>query len=459
MTEPAVSETLVVAMSEPATTREGRPERKLGLLDSTSLIVGIIVGAGIYQVAPDVARGTGGAWGVLALWVAGGAISLFGAFAYAELGAALPRAGGDYVYLTRAYGPWAGFLFGWMQTIVVRPGDIAGMAFAFATYAQVVWDPWPGSAWPSGGQLYACLAVLVLTGINLIGVREGTWTQNLLTAAKVGGLLLVLGLAVAVPPGRLPEAEFDSLPARVALILVLFTYGGWNEMAYVAAEVRQPRRNIARALILGTVSVTVLYLLANGAFLHTLGYTGLATSEAVAADSVSQALPTIGGALVAGLVCLSALGAVNGLIFTGARISYAMGREHRAFRPLGRWSGRTGTPIPALLVQGGIAIALILTLGSFLNAIVYTAAAVYLFYAATSISVLVLRRREPELDRPFRVPLYPWTTLVFCAICIVLVHGAIVYKPQISALALLFVAAGLPIYAWSRRRKPPPPAV
>jgi amino acid transporter len=441
-------------MSDPKAPREGRPERKLGLIDSTSLIVGIIVGAGIYQVAPDVARGAGGWWAVLGLWVAGGLISLFGAFGYAELGAALPQAGGDYVYLNRAYGPWAGFLFGWMQTIVVRPGDIAGMAFAFATYAQVVWNPWPEGTWPSSGQIYACLAVGALTLINLTGVREGAWTQNLLTAVKIGGLLLVLGLAVAVPPGRAPEAEFDSLPARVALILVLFTYGGWNEMAYVAAEVRNPRRNIARALVLGTVSVTVLYLLANGAFLHTLGYAGLATSDAVAADSVAQALPTIGGAVVAALVCLSALGAVNGLIFTGARISYAMGREHAAFRPLGRWSGRTGTPVPALLLQGAIAIALILALGSFLNAIVYTAAAVYIFYAATSIAVFVLRRREPGLDRPFRVPLYPWTTLLFCAICIVLVHGAIVYKPAISALALLFVAAGLPIYAWSRSRKP-----
>jgi amino acid transporter len=445
-------------MTDPtAKPREAAPARTLGLLDSTSLIVGIIVGAGLYQVAPDVARGSGGWWTVLALWVAGGLISLFGAFGYAELGAALPRAGGDYVYLSRAYGRWAGFLFGWMQTVVVRPGDIAGMAFAFATYAQVVWSPWPQGGWLSPGQLYACLAVAVLTLVNAAGVREGKWTQNLLTLAKVGGLALVLVVAVAVPPGRPPESEVGDLPARVALILVLFTYGGWNEMAYVAAEVRDPRRNIARALIVGTVSVTLLYVLANAAFLHTLGYAGLAGSDAVAADAVSQALPRIGGSVVAGLVCLSALGAVNGLIFTGARISYAMGREHAAFRPLGTWSGRTGTPVPALLLQGAIAIGLILVLGTFLNAIVYTAAAVYVFYTATSVAVLVLRRREPRLDRPFRVPLYPWPTLVFCAVCVVLVHGAVDYKPLLSLLALAFVLAGLPIYLWSRSRPSPGP--
>jgi amino acid transporter len=440
-------------MTDPtAQPREAAPARTLGLLDSTSLIVGIIVGAGLYQVAPDVARGSDGWWTLLALWIAGGLISLFGAFGYAELGAALPRAGGDYVYLSRAYGRWAGFLFGWMQTVVVRPGDIAGMAFAFATYAQVVWNPWPEGGWLSPGQLYACLAVAALTLVNAVGVREGKWTQNLLTFAKVGGLALILIVAVAVPPGRPPASGAEDLPARVALILVLFTYGGWNEMAYVAAEVRDPRRNIARALIIGTVSVTLLYVLANAAFLHTLGHAGLASSDAVAADAVSRALPRIGGAVVAGLVCLSALGAVNGLIFTGARISYAMGREHAAFRPLGSWSARTGTPVPALLLQGAIAVGLILVLGTFLNAIVYTAAAVYVFYTATSVAVLILRRREPGLDRPFRVPLYPWPTVLFCAVCVVLVHGAVDYKPLLSLLALAFVLAGLPVYLWSRGR-------
>ena len=189
-------------------------------------------------------------------------------------------------------------------------------------------------------------------------------------------------------------------------------------MAYVAAEVKNPRRNIVRALVLGSAAVTVLYLLVNGAFLYTLGYRGLATSKAVATDCVSMVFPKIGGQLIGALVCISALGAVNGLIFTGARISYGLGAEHRAFGILGRWHGRTGTPIWALSVQGAIAVALIVIFGSFVDTILYTATAVYSFYLATSLSVIVLRYKEPKAERPYRVTGYPVTTLAFCAVCV-----------------------------------------
>lgn len=212
----------------------GAPRRVLSLFDSTCLIVGIIVGAGIYQTAPEVARGAGSVFGVLAIWTLGGVLSLCGALGYAELAAALPRAGGDAVYLSRAYGPWAGFLFGWLQVLVVRPGDIAVMSFAFATYARV----WFGARAPAEPVL-AIGAVVALTAVNLAGVRSGKWTQNVLTTAKVLGLLIVIGAALAIPPATAPAATAtppEPFPLRIALILVLFTFGGWNEMAYVAGE-------------------------------------------------------------------------------------------------------------------------------------------------------------------------------------------------------------------------------
>jgi amino acid transporter len=428
------------------------PKKELSLFDSTSIIVGIIIGAGIYQMAPDIARGSHSWWGVLAIWLVGGLLSLFGAIGYAELATAYPQEGGDYVYLSRAYGKWAGFLFGWIQLAIVRPGDIAVMAFAFATYIRAIGDPLAGYGIPHSQRIYAAAATIVLTIINILGVKEGKWTQNILTTVKALGLLAIVGVAAMSPPAKAgPTTEaFGSLPMSLALIFVLFTYGGWNEMAYVAAEVKNPRRNIVRALVLGSAAVTVLYLLVNGAFLYTLGYAGLVTSKAVATDCVSTVFPRIGGALISALVCISALGALNGLIFTGARISYALGADHRAFGILGKWDQQRGTPVWALLVQGAIAVGLIVLFGSFVDAILYTAAPVYSFYLATSMAVIVLRFREPDTERPYRVTAYPVTTIIFCAVCAFLIYSAVSYafwnKRASLILLLATVLVGVILY-------------
>ncbi|UCG31596.1 MAG: amino acid permease, partial [Phycisphaerales bacterium] len=436
-----------------------QPRKELNLFDSTCLIAGIIIGAGLYQMAPTIAHGAHCWWGVLLIWVVGGLLSLCGALCYAELATAFPQQGGDYVYLSRAYGRWAGFLFGWIQLAIVRPGDIAIMAFAFAMYAQAIHDPFAETSFPYSQQLFAAAAVVVLTAINIAGVREGKWTQNALTTAKVLGLLAVIGVAVIAPQRAAPAApageDFETMPILVALILVLFTYGGWNEMAYVAAEVKNPRRNITRALVLGTVAVTVLYLLANGAFLYTLGYDGVVASEVVAADAVSSVFPEIGGRLISALVCVSALGAVSGLVFAGARISYAVGVDHPAFRTLGRLHPRTGTPVWALVLQAAISVTLIIALGSFLDTVLYTAAAVYAFYLATCLSVIVLRRKEPCVERPYRVTGYPVTTLLFCAVCALLIYSAFDYKPLHASIACALIPLGLPIYWYTSRRRPP----
>jgi len=427
------------------------PRRELTLFDSTCLIVGIIVGAGIYQTAPDVAKGAGSGAGVMAIWIIGGALSLFGAMGYAELATAYPRVGGDYVYLGRAYGPWAGFLFGWAQLAIVRPGDIAVMAFIFATYAQTLFDPLAHTAFPHMHQVYALGATIVFTFVNVMGISEGKWTQNVLTVLKTAGLLAIVAVSCIGLPSSSPSTPVQSLPWSLALIMVLFTFGGWNEMAYVAAEVADPRRNIARALAIGTLSVTALYLLVNSAFLHTLGYGGMAQSQAVAADTVATVLPKMGEKFISALICISALGAVNGLILTGARISFAVGSEHLIFRFVGHWDERRGTPARALLLQGAIAVVLILALGSFLNAILYTAATVYSFYLATTLAILVLRRKEPQVERPYRVFGYPVVPLVFSAVCAFLIYSAVRYKPQVAAISTLILPLGLLLYKISQR--------
>jgi amino acid transporter len=381
---------------------------------------------------------------------------LCGALGYAELATAYPQEGGDYAYLTRAYGRWAGFLFGWIQLAIVRPGDIAVMAFAFATYARALYDPLAQGAFPYSQQFYAGAAVVALTIVNVIGVRQGKWTQNLLTLAKIVGLMAIVAVAAFGTPGAATAPPADPLPLSLALILVLFTFGGWNEMTYVAAEVVNPRRNIVRALVLGTASVTLLYLCVNGAFLHALGYAGLTISPAVAADTVSTLFPSAARALVSGLVCVSALGAVNGLIFAGARISYAVGCDHSVFRSLGGWDARWGTPARSLVLQGVIALGLIGVLGSFLNTLLYTAAPVYLFFLASNLAVMVLRRREPQTPRPYRAWGYPITTAVFCVTCAFLCYSAIRYKPDVALAALGILGAGLPLYGlscWLDRRR------
>jgi amino acid transporter len=429
------------------------PTRSLTLFDATSLIVGIIVGAGIYQMAPDVAKGVESAWGLLGIWVLGGLLSLCGALCYAELATAYPEQGGDYVYLNRAYGDWAGFLFGWVQLVVVRPGDIAVMAFAFATYADALARQLAGGDPPVGTTVWAVAAVVVLTAINVIGVRQGAWAQNLLTVAKTVGLLLVVAVAFAGGTAATAGGPAEHIPFGLALIFVLFTYGGWNEMAYVAAEVRDPDRNIGRALVLGTLAVTALYLLANGAFLAALGHGGMAASSAVATDTVAAVFPGAAALLVGALICVSALGAVNGLVFTGARISYALGRDHRLFARLGRWHPRLRTPVAALTVQGAIAIGLIGSLGSFVGAVLYTAAAVYGFYLASSLAVIVLRRKDPDRPRAFRVPGYPVTPLVFAATCAALIWSAIDYRPALSLATGVLLLLGLPVWWWGRRTR------
>jgi amino acid transporter len=454
--------------------RQGKAH--LGLWDAVSIIIGIVVGAGIYETPPLVLQNVPGPGAALGVWAAGGVLSLVGALCYAELATAYPRSGGDYVYLSRAYAPWVGFLFGWAQLAVILPASIGMMAYVFADYATRLWGLGAAATF-----LCAALAVAVLSLLNVLGVTLGKRAQNVLSAAKVlglGGILLAgflrpLAAAAAAAAG---SAGPGALAA--ALVLVLFTYGGWNDAAYVAAELRDGRRNIPRALVLGTLAITVLYLLVNAAYLWGLGFDAARQSRAVAADLLERPLGAGGAGAVCLLVMVSALGAVNGMVFTGSRLSSTLGADYTLFAWLGRWHRRLRSPAAALLTQAGISLALMALVGTapgrsavdalltrvglavswqgpggFETLLRCTAPVFWLFFLLTGLSLFVLRFREPGVPRPFRVPLYPLVPLVFCATCAYMLYGAVGYAGPLGLVGAALLLAGVPLFLLSGRRE------
>jgi amino acid transporter len=417
------------------------PQRHMTLFDSTSIIVGIIIGAGIYETTPLIAQTVPGVEGLLGAWLLGGFLSFVGALCYAELATAYPRAGGDFVYLTRSFDRPIGFLFAWAQLWVVRPGSIGAMAFVFARYANHLVPLKIGEAESSGLLIYAAGSVLALSFINLLGVQQGKWTQNILTTAKVLGLLLVavVGLLFSAPTQPVAPAgggQPSSPNFGLAMIFVLFAYGGWNEMAYVGAEVRDPKKNILRALTFGTVAVAAIYILVTLAFLHALGLEGTRNSKAVAAEVLDLGLGGWGDRLISLLISISALGAINGQIFTGARIYYAMGKEHPLYSVLGQWSARLGTPVWSLVVQGVITLAVILGFGwmgadkGFQRMVIFTTPVFWIFLVMVGQSLFVLRRHEPDTPRPYRVPLYPIPPIILCLSSLYMVFTSVDYALQ-----------------------------
>jgi len=453
-----------MSSSQPlAATPIAAPRRQLTLYDSTSIIVGIIIGSSIYESSPDIASCVPGPVALIALWVVGGLLSLVGALCYAELATTYPQAGGDYVYLTRAFGRPLGFLFAWAQLWIVRPGSVGVMAFVFARYANELLPLKHSASLP----IYATASVILLTLINLRGVRQGKWTQNILTTAKLLGLLAIVfaGLLCSSPPA--PATRPATAPAQtwdlyLALILIFYAYGGWNEMAYVAAEVRNPQRNILRSLLLGTIAVTFIYLLINLAFLHALGFSAAVRSKAIAADVLRLATGPWGSRAISLIICITALGAINGLIFTGARITYAMANEHRLFAPLGRWSSRRDTPARSLLIQAGITLALIIAFGrteaAFKALVNFTTPVFWIFFLLVGLSLFVLRVREPDTLRPYRVPAYPLIPALFCLSSLFMLYASFSWankhRSSEAFWSIVILAIGLPLALYDRRPRP-----
>jgi amino acid transporter len=422
----------------------------LRVTDVIGLILGTVLGAGIFRTPSLVASNASSEGAFLLAWSLGGMLSLIGALCYAELATAYPDAGGDYHFLRCAFGYRLAFLFAWARLAVIQTGSIALLAFIVGDYAARL------SIGPSSPALYAAIVVVVLTGLNAAGIRPGSAAQNVLTSGVVLGLLLVVGagLSVAGPDGTaarvLPPAATSSSAFGLSMVFVLLTYGGWNEAAYVSAEVESPGRNMVRALVWSIVIVTGLYLLVNWAYLRGLGHAGVAASSTVAADLVERATGTVGGQLVSALIVLAAIASVNATIFTGARTTYALGRDFPPFAFLGRWDARTETPLNALLVQGAIALALAVLGGwtrkGFETMVEYTAPVFWLFLLLTGVSLFVLRRTAPA-PHAFRVPLYPLTPFVFCVTCGYLLYASLAYTGIGAFIGMGVLAVGALVLA------------
>ena len=429
------------------------PVPTLASKDALGMIVGIVVGAGIFRTPSLVAANVGSEASFLLLWVAGGAISLVGALCYAELTSTYPNTGGEYHYLTRAYGKPLAFLFAWSRVSVIQTGSLALLAFVFGDYASQLLRL--GEYSPS---IYAALVVVTLTGLNVTGVHQGTRAQNLLTVVEVFSLVLVIvgGLILIESPAPVvssaaPRGSEGAI--GLAMVFVLLTYGGWNEAAYISAEMNG-RRDVARALLLGIGIITALYLLVNWAYLRALGLSGMASSEAVAADVMQRSLGERASQFVSILVAISALTSANATVFTGARTNYALGLDFRLFRFLGRWRKQRNTPTNSLLVQGAIALALVwigtLTRRGFATMVEYTAPVFWFFFFMIGLSLIILRIKDPQIKRPFGAPLHPILPLAFCASCLYMLQASIAYT-GIGALAgVAVLLAGLPVFLGAR---------
>ncbi len=427
----------------------------LSVPDAVALIVGIVLGAGIFETPSLVVANAGSGGIALLAWLLGGGVSFVGALCYAELTTTYPHPGGNYYYFQRAFGQGVAFLFAWARMMVIQTGSIALLAFVFGDYASQLFRL--GDYSPS---VYAVMAIAVLTGLNILGIQQSKWIQNLLTAAKVLGLLLVIivGLTFAAsnPTANISVSLQPQGSLGLAMIFVLLTYGGWNEAAYISAELRSGRHNMVRVLLWSIGIITGIYLLINLAFIQGLGLVGMAQSEAVAADLMRQVVGEPGAIFISLLIAVSALGAANATIITGARTNYALGQDFSLFSFLGRWH-TANTPTNALLVQSGITLVLVLigtlTRSGFETMVDYTAPVFWFFFLLAGVSLLVLRIREPQIARPFRVPLYPFTPLLFCGICIYMLQSSLAYTGVGALVGVAVLLVGVPLLVIARRMR------
>ena len=421
-----------------------------------AIIVGIVVGAGIFETPSLVAANAGNKSLLILVWVAGGVLSLLGALCYAELASTYPDAGGSYYYLRKSFGDTPAFLYAWSRLAVIQTGSIALLGFVFGDYATQVLPMGPHSpAW------YAAAAIAAFTVLNIIGVRLGKSTQNLLTAATVIGLLgvVVAGFTspgVASSPATAQPSSHSAL--GLMMVFVLLTYGGWQEAGYISAELKNVQRSMAVALISSIALITAIYLLVNLALVNGLGLAEMAGTKAVAAEVMRRALGPAGALVIALAVMFAALSSLQGTVFTGARTTFALGRDFPMLRSLGHWEGQRGTPTRALWVQGLVALALVLLGGftreGFKTMVEYTAPVFWFFVCLTGISLMILRRREPHVHRPFRVPGYPATPIFFIATSAYLLYASLAYTGVGAIIGVVVMLSGAVVLYLAQARRP-----
>ena len=422
-----------------------QPQPNLSLVDAVAMIVGIVVGVGIFKTPSQVAANVNNEISFLLVWLGGGLISLIGGLCYGELASTYPHVGGEYHYLSRAFGKGMAWLFAWSRLMVIQTGSIALLAFVFGDYLS---ELFPLGKYSSS--IYAALAIFWLSVINAWGIKLSKWTQNSLSAAKLVGLLLIIVTGFMLAPTPKPIEYNADASYGLALVFVLFTYGGWTEAAYIGAELNQVQRNMTKSLVISLSLITTIFFLLNLAYLKGLGLTALAQSQTVAADLMTSTVGKGGAHLLSLLIAISVLGSTNGTIFTGARTNYALGQQEKNFAYLGFWDQHTHTPINAIRVQAIIALVLVffgtLTRSGFVTMVEYTAPVFWFFLLLTGLSLVILRYKEPFVFRPFLVPFYPFTPLLFCITCLYMLYASLIYTGEGSLFGVVIVLTGVPLW-------------
>jgi len=446
-----------------------RPElaRDLGLSHAGAVVVGTIIGSGIFLVPSEMMQAVGSARVVYLAWVVGGMLSFFGALTYAELGAMKPQAGGEYVYVRDAYGPLAGFLYAWTWFLIAKPASIATITtglvrilgtFPAFSFLSNTWISHPFTI--SYGQLVAIAATILISGLNYIGVRRAGEFQFLFTLLKVAIILGIVAVGFSYSGGTWANfaTEFAGAKGGVAgffaaLVAALWAYDGWNDLNMVAGEIRNPQRNIPLSLIWGVATVGALYILVNAAVQYVLPAAAVAASERPASDAVALVLGRAGASLVSAGMAVSMLVTLNGTIMSGARVPFAMARDGYFFRTIAEVHPRFRTPWVAIIVQCGLAIALLLLGGSFRQFFSLAIFAEWMFYMIAGSTVFVFRRREPHAERPYRVWGYPVVPAVFVLVSAALLYYTFTDNLKSSAGGCLAILAGVPVFYFFARRR------
>ncbi len=444
----------------------------LGLIDATTLVMGSMIGSGIFIVSADVARQVQSPGLLILTWIVTAALTIIAALSYGELAAAMPQAGGQYVYLREAFGPLYGFLYGWTLFLVIQTGTIAAVAVAFAKYAGVFFPSVSTTNHILGPvttqQLVAIVITLLLTAINTRGIRTGAIVQNVFTFAKTAALLALVILGFAL--GRNPQAVASNFTGfwrnadwgintvrliGVAMVGTLFSSDAWNNVTFTAGEVRNPKRNLPLSLALGVGIVSLLYLACNFVYLNVLTLQQIQTApeDRVATAVVSVMFGPIAVQLMAGAIMVSTFGCVNGLILSGARVYYTMAQDGLFFRKAGDLNKGTHAPVFALIIQCGWAVLLTLS-GQYNDLLDYVIFAVLLFYILTIAGLFVLRRTRPDMERPYRAIGYPVLPAIYIAAGVIIEVLLLIYKPNYTFPGLAIVLLGIPVfYLWRRQHR------
>ena len=449
-------------------------KRDLGLWSAVAIVVGTVIGSGIFIVPNVMIRNMGTPGMVFVVWVVGGVMSLSGALSYAELSAAMPGAGGEYVYLREAYGPLWSFIYGWTQMWVAKSGSIATLATAFFLYVAnfhpelkqpagqipIPLGPSGGPLEVNFGQILGMALILALGGLNYFGVKIGGRVQVLVTICKVGLIFAVIAIGLGTGHGDVrnfqsiaPVTATSGIAAFfTALVAALWAYDGWNNVSMVASEIRDPQRNLPRALIGGTAAVMAIYLLANAAYFYVLPAKDVAASDLVAADMMRRIFGQAGANMVSVAAMISIFAALNGSILSGSRVPYAMAVDGLFFKSVAKVHPDFRTPGISILALSAWSAILVLS-GRYDQLFTYVIFASWILYGMTTAAVLVLRRKRPEMPRPYRTFGYPVIPIVFVMSALCLVISTLFSSPRESLLGLSLVLVGLPFYySWARRR-------